>query len=580
MIDALQPLARTGGNASPDRRRRRGGGDRAGRARAVRPLQGEGRPVDPRAARRPARTGRSSTSPRSRRHRRARARRRRPSRSRRGSARSAAGRSSALREASLGPVFGIKGGAAGGGYAQVVPMEDLNLHFTGDMHAITAANNLLAALIDAHVLHGNELRIDPLTISWRRCMDMNDRALRDIVTSPRRPGTATRARRASTSPPRARSWRSSRSRATSATSARGSAAITVGHTFEGEPVTAEAAQGRRLDDRPAQGRDQAEPRADARGPARVHPLRPVREHRARQQLAGRRPRRAQARRVPDHRVGLRLRHGDGEVLRHHLPHRRARARARSCSSRPCARSSTTAATSTAAWPRSRAGRQPRPAHRHREALRAERRRGRQQVPDRHGRRARAGAEARRSSTARYAAEVNAGSSRAARARPRSPRRSSRPRTSRTTSASPTRTTRRSRRRSARSPRTSTARTTSSCSRPRRTRRRRSRSRARQPADLHGEDASLPLARRDAPERADRASRSPSATCGRTPAPAGSSPSAATCRRCPASARRRPPSRSTSTRTGTPSACSEPVRERDSAERIPAARIPACGGADP
>ena len=89
----------------------------------------------------------------------------------------------AIREASLGPVFGIKGGAAGGGFAQVVPMEDLNLHFTGDLHAITAANNLLAALIDAHLLHGNELRIDPLTISWRRCMDMNDRSLRDIVTS-------------------------------------------------------------------------------------------------------------------------------------------------------------------------------------------------------------------------------------------------------------------------------------------------------------------------------------------------------------------------------------------------------------
>jgi formate--tetrahydrofolate ligase len=87
-----------------------------------------------------------------------------------------------LREASLGPVFGVKGGAAGGGYAQVVPMEDLNLHFTGDLHAITAANNLLAAMIDAHVLHGNELRLDPLTISWRRCLDMNDRSLREVVT--------------------------------------------------------------------------------------------------------------------------------------------------------------------------------------------------------------------------------------------------------------------------------------------------------------------------------------------------------------------------------------------------------------
>jgi len=86
-----------------------------------------------------------------------------------------------LREASLGPVFGIKGGAAGAGYAQVVPMEDMNLHFTGDIHAIGAANNLLAAMLEAHLLHGNELGIDPLSITWRRCMDMNDRALRDIA---------------------------------------------------------------------------------------------------------------------------------------------------------------------------------------------------------------------------------------------------------------------------------------------------------------------------------------------------------------------------------------------------------------
>jgi formate--tetrahydrofolate ligase len=86
-----------------------------------------------------------------------------------------------LREASLGPVFGIKGGAAGGGYAQVVPMEDLNLHFTGDIHAIGAANNLLSAMLEAHILHGNKLGIDPLTVSWRRCVDMNDRALRGVV---------------------------------------------------------------------------------------------------------------------------------------------------------------------------------------------------------------------------------------------------------------------------------------------------------------------------------------------------------------------------------------------------------------
>ena len=87
----------------------------------------------------------------------------------------------ALREPSLGPCFGIKGGAAGGGYAQVVPMEDLNLHFTGDFHAITSANNLLAAIIDNHIHQGNELRIDTRQIIWKRCLDMNDRALRNIV---------------------------------------------------------------------------------------------------------------------------------------------------------------------------------------------------------------------------------------------------------------------------------------------------------------------------------------------------------------------------------------------------------------
>jgi len=87
----------------------------------------------------------------------------------------------ALREPSLGPCFGIKGGAAGGGYAQVVPMEDLNLHFTGDFHAITSANNLLAALLDNHIQQGNVLQIDPRQVVWKRCLDMNDRVLRNIV---------------------------------------------------------------------------------------------------------------------------------------------------------------------------------------------------------------------------------------------------------------------------------------------------------------------------------------------------------------------------------------------------------------
>jgi formate--tetrahydrofolate ligase len=87
----------------------------------------------------------------------------------------------ALREPSLGPVFGVKGGAAGGGYAQVVPMEDINLHFTGDMHAIGAANNLLAAMLDNHIFQGNELGIDPRRVTWRRCVDMNDRQLRKVA---------------------------------------------------------------------------------------------------------------------------------------------------------------------------------------------------------------------------------------------------------------------------------------------------------------------------------------------------------------------------------------------------------------
>lgn len=87
----------------------------------------------------------------------------------------------AMREPSLGPVFGVKGGACGGGYAQVIPMEDINLHFTGDIHAMTAANNLLAAMLDNHIQQGNALNIDPRRITWKRCMDMNDRQLRNIV---------------------------------------------------------------------------------------------------------------------------------------------------------------------------------------------------------------------------------------------------------------------------------------------------------------------------------------------------------------------------------------------------------------
>jgi formate--tetrahydrofolate ligase len=144
-----------------------------------------------------------------------------------------------LREASLGPVFGIKGGAAGAGHAQVVPMEDMNLHFTGDIHAIGAANNLLAAMVEAHLLHGNELGLDPLSISWRRCVDINDRALRDIVVGlggrangySRQTGfDITAASEVMAIVAVARDLHDLRKRLGS---------ITVGATYEGEPVTAE-----------------------------------------------------------------------------------------------------------------------------------------------------------------------------------------------------------------------------------------------------------------------------------------------------------------------------------------------------
>jgi formate--tetrahydrofolate ligase len=144
-----------------------------------------------------------------------------------------------LREASLGPVFGIKGGAAGGGYTQVVPMEDLNLHFTGDIHAIGAANNLLAAMLEAHILHGNVLGIDPLSVSWRRCLDINDRALRDVVVGlggrpngyPRQAGfDITAASEVMAIVAVAADLQDLRGRL---------GAITVARTYEGEPVTAE-----------------------------------------------------------------------------------------------------------------------------------------------------------------------------------------------------------------------------------------------------------------------------------------------------------------------------------------------------
>ena len=225
----------------------------------------------------------------------------------------------ALREPSLGPVFGVKGGAAGGGYAQVVPMEDINLHFTGDMHAITAANNLLSALVDAHRFHRHEPEI--ATVTWRRAIDVTDRQLRSIVGGlggakngiPAESGFDITA---------ASEVMAILALATDLQDLRRKlGAITVGYTPAGEPVTAEDVKAAGRDGRAAEGRAQAEHRPDARGAALLHARRPVREHRARQQLDHRRPHRAQARRVRDHRVRLRRRPRDGEVHGHRLPRR-------------------------------------------------------------------------------------------------------------------------------------------------------------------------------------------------------------------------------------------------------------------
>ncbi|MEA2180125.1 MAG: formate--tetrahydrofolate ligase [Solirubrobacteraceae bacterium] len=145
----------------------------------------------------------------------------------------------ALREPSLGPVFGVKGGAAGGGWTQIVPMEDLNLHFTGDMHAIGAANNLLAAMIDAHIHHGNKLGIDPNNITWRRAIDMNDRALRNNVVAlggktnglPRETGfDITAASEVMALMAVTRDLTDLRERL---------GRITIGYSFDGRPITAE-----------------------------------------------------------------------------------------------------------------------------------------------------------------------------------------------------------------------------------------------------------------------------------------------------------------------------------------------------
>ncbi len=145
----------------------------------------------------------------------------------------------AIREPSLGPVFGVKGGAAGGGYAQVVPMDEINLHFTGDFHAITSAHNLLSAMLDNHIHHGNALGLDSRRITWPRTIDMNDRALRVGHRRARADSTVARpARNGSSSCPAARSWRSSAWRPTCADLEQRLARIIVGLTRDKKPVRA------------------------------------------------------------------------------------------------------------------------------------------------------------------------------------------------------------------------------------------------------------------------------------------------------------------------------------------------------
>ena len=192
-----------------------------------------------------------------------------------------------LREPSLGPVFGMKGGAAGGGYAQVVPMEDINLHFTGDFNAIALANNLLAALIDNHIHHGNELDIDVRRITWKRVVDMNDRALRDITVALGGPGNGY---------PRqdgfdivvASEVMAIFCLATSIADLKQRLGnIVVGYTREQKPIIARDLKAHGAMTVLLKDALQAQPRADAREQSGVHPRRPVRQHRARLQLGDR-----------------------------------------------------------------------------------------------------------------------------------------------------------------------------------------------------------------------------------------------------------------------------------------------------
>ena len=213
----------------------------------------------------------------------------------------------------------MKGGAAGGGYAQVVPMEDINLHFTGDFHAITSAHNLLSALIDNHIYWGNALGIDERRVTWKRVLDVNDRALRSIVNSlggvsngfPREDGfDITVASEVMAIFCLSKDLKDLEQRLGN---------IIVAYTRDKKPVRARDLKGRRRHDGAAEGRAGAEPRADAREQSRVHPRRAVRQHRARLQFGAGDENGAEARRLRGDGSGLRRRPRRREILRHQVP---------------------------------------------------------------------------------------------------------------------------------------------------------------------------------------------------------------------------------------------------------------------
>ena len=197
----------------------------------------------------------------------------------------------AIRQASMGPTFGIKGGAAGGGYSQVVPFETLNLHLTGDLHAVTAANNLLAAMLENHLYNGNALGLDPQGITWKRVLDVNDRTLRNIVSglgtkedgSPRQTGfDITAASEVMAILALAHSLADLRARF---------GRTVVGYTASGEPVTAEQLKAAGAMTVIMPRRPQAEPLADAGEHAGAGARRTVRQHRPWQLVGGGRPHR-------------------------------------------------------------------------------------------------------------------------------------------------------------------------------------------------------------------------------------------------------------------------------------------------